>query len=402
MTLGDILHFAFTALARHRRRSLFSVIGMTVGVASVIVLTALGEGAQRFVTDEFSSLGTELLIVIPGKNETTGGVLGGGIGGVPNDLTLDDARALERGIPGVRFAVPIVIGNETVSHLEKRRQLMVVGTTHNFLQTRELHMGTGQFLPPDDIDRGAPVAILGSKAAAELFGIENPLGRVLRIGDWRMRAIGVLEAKGKQIGMDIDDMVIIPVASAMRLFDRSSLFRILLRLDSHSNLDAAKSRTLAILTERHDEEDVTVISQESVVESLSKILNALTLAVAGIGAISLSVAGLGVMNLMLVSVSERTGEVGLLKALGAKRREVQALFLAEAVLLALAGGLLGIAFGFVLVEVFTVFYPKFPASPPVWAIFSALAVAVGMGSIFGVLPARRATNLDPVAALSGR
>jgi len=402
VTLADTLRFAFTALARHRRRSIFSVIGMTVGVASVIVLTALGEGAQRYVTDQFSSLGSELLIVIPGKNETSGGILAGGIGGVPNDLTLDDARALERDIPGVSFVVPMVVGNETVSHLERRRQLIVVGATHQFLETRELHMGSGQFLPRDDFDRGAPVAVIGVKVASELFGNENPLGQVLRIGDWRMRAIGVLEPKGQQIGLNIDDLVIIPVASAMRMFDRSSLFRILLRLDSHSDLEAAKSRTLAILTERHDEEDVTVISQESVVESLSKILNALTLAVAGIGAISLAVAGLGVMNLMLVSVSERTSEVGLLKALGAKRRQVHALFLTEAVLLALAGGLLGIVFGFVLVELFTVFYPKFPAAPPVWAIFSALGVAVAMGSIFGVLPARRATDLDPVAALAGR
>jgi putative ABC transport system permease protein len=402
VTVHDTLHFAFTALARHRRRSLFSVLGMTVGVAAVIVLTALGEGAQRYVTDEFSSLGSELLIVIPGKNETTGGVLAGGIGGVPNDLTLDDALALERGVPGVSFVVPIVVGNETISHLERSRQLIVAGATHDFLETRELRMGTGQFLPRGDLERGAPVAVIGTKVASELFGHENPLGRVLRIGDWRMRTIGVLEAKGQQIGLDIDDLVIIPVASAMRMFDRSSLFRILLRLDSNGDLEAAKAKTLEILTERHDEEDVTVISQESVVESLSKILNVLTLAVAAIGAISLSVAGLGVMNLMLVSVSERTSEVGLLKALGAKRRQVHALFLAEAVLLALAGGVLGIAFGFLLVEVFKVFYPSFPAAPPVWAIVSALGVAIGMGSIFGVLPARQATNLDPVAALSGR
>jgi len=402
VTLNDILRFALTALSRHRRRSVLSVFGMTVGVASVIILTALGEGAQRYVTDEFSSLGSELLIVIPGKNETTGGMLAAGFGGVPNDLTLDDALALERGVPGVSFAVPMVVGNETVSHLERRRQLTVIGVTHDFLETRELRMGTGQFLPREDLERGAPVAVIGSKVASELFGNDNPLGRVLRIGDWRMRAIGVLAPKGHQIGLDIDDLVIIPVASAMRLFDRSSLFRILLRLESHGDLEIAKSKTLEILTERHDEEDVTVISQESVVESLSKILNMLTLAVAGIGAISLSVAGLGVMNLMLVSVSERTSEVGLLKALGAKRREVHALFLAEAVLLALAGGLLGIAFGFLLVEVFKVFYPNFPAAPPIWAIVSALAVAIGMGAIFGVLPARRATNLDPVAALSGR
>jgi putative ABC transport system permease protein len=402
MTLGDILRFAFTALARHRRRSFFSMLGMTVGVAAVIVLTALGEGAQRYVSDEFSSLGTELLIVIPGKNETTGGVFAGGLGGVPNDLTLDDARALERSVPGVSFVVPMTVGNETVSHRERRRQVMVVGATHEFLATRELRMSIGQFLPHDELDRGAPVAVIGSKVASELFGQENPLGGVLRIGDWRMRAIGVLEPKGRQIGMDVDDIVIIPVASAMRLFDRSSLFRILLRLDSHANLDTAKAKTIAILTDRHDEEDVTVISQESVVQSLSKILNALTLAVGGIGAISLSVAGLGVMNLMLVSVSERTGEVGLLKALGAKRQQVLALFLAEAVLLALAGALAGVALGFAMVEVFTLFYPKFPASPPGWAIAAAIAVAVGMGAIFGVLPARRATDLDPVAALAGR
>jgi putative ABC transport system permease protein len=289
-----------------------------------------------------------------------------------------------------------------VSHLERRRQVLIVGATHDFLSTRDLQIGTGQFLPPDDFDRGATIAVLGATVARELFGGENPLGRVLRIGDWRMRTIGVLEPKGRQIGMDIDEIVIIPVASAMRLFDRSSLFRVLLRLDSHADIEAAKASTLEILTERHDEEDVTVISQDSVVQSLSKILRVLTLAVGGIGAISLTVAGLGVMNLMLVSVSERTGEVGLLKALGATRRQVLLLFLAEAVLLALAGATIGIAFGFVLVEGFTVFYPKFPAVPPVWAIFSALGVAVAMGAIFGVLPARRATELDPVAALAGR
>ena len=387
------------ALRRNKMRSALTILGMVIGVAAVITTVGIGQGATRAIESQIASMGNDLLVVMPGTHRRGGA--NSGWGGA-SSLTLDDARALERGIPGVNFVVPMVIGNETVSHLERRRQLMVVGTTYDFLETRELRMGSGRFLPRDDFERGAAVAVIGVTAAAELFGNENPLGRVLRIGDWRMRAIGVLEPKGQQIGIDIDDLVIIPVASAMRLFDRSSLFRILLRLDSHSDLEAAKSRTLAILTERHDEEDVTVISQESVVASLSKILNVLTLAVAGIGAISLSVAGLGVMNLMLVSVSERTGEVGLLKALGAKRQQVHALFLAEAVLLALAGGVLGIALGFVLVELFTVFYPKFPATPPVWAIFSALAVAIGMGSIFGVLPARRATDLDPVAALSGR
>jgi putative ABC transport system permease protein len=397
---GDLVGFAFTALSRHRRRSVLSVLGMTVGVASVVVLTALGEGARRYVTDEFSSLGSSLLIVIPGKTETTGAFPG--VFGVPNDLTLDDARALERGVREALLVAPIVMGTETVSHAARRRQVMVLGATHEFMEARELHVGAGRFLPQEEMDRGAPVAVIGAKVADELFPDENPLGQVVRIGDSRMRTIGVLERKGHQIGLNIDDIVIIPVASAMRLFDRSSLFRIMIKLGAHADLEVAKRRTLEIITERHDEEDITCITQESVVESLSKILNTLTLAVAGIGAISLTVAGLGVMNLMLVSVSERTQEVGLLKAVGAARRQILAIFLTEAVLLAVTGAAIGLALGFVLVRIFVMLYPSFPASPPLWAIAAVLAVALLFGALFGVLPARRATDLDPVTALAGR
>jgi len=400
VTANDLVGFAFTALARHRRRSVLSVLGMTVGVAAVVVLTALGEGARRYVTSEFSTLGSNLLIVIPGKNETIG--IFPGVGGVPNDLTLDDARALQRGVREAVVVAPIVAGNDTVSHLERRRQVMILGATHEFQETRQLRIANGRFLPRDEMDRGAPVAVIGAKVADELFPNENPLGRVVRVGDSRMRVIGVTDRTGHQIGLNIDDIVIIPVASAMRLFDRSSLFRILMKLGAHADLDAAKRRTLAIISERHDEEDITCISQESVVASLSKILNALTLAVAGIGAISLSVAGLGIMNLMLVSVSERTREVGLLKAIGAERSQVLALFLTEAVLLAAVGAAIGIALGFAMVWIFVSIYPAFPAAPPLWAIVSVLLVAMVFGALFGVLPARRATDLDPVAALAGR
>jgi len=400
MSLGDVFGFALTALLRHRRRSLLSVLGMTVGVAAVVMLTALGEGARRYVLDQFSSLGSNLLIVFPGRNETTGAYPG--VGGVPNDLTLDDARALERGIRSVRLVVPIVVATDTVSHRERRRQVGVIGTTHDFLEARELRVEAGEFLPRGEMDRGAPVTVIGATLARELFPDQNAVGSLVRIGDWRMRVIGVLEEQGHQIGLDLDDLAIIPVASAMRLFDRSSLFRILLKLDLHADIERAKQQALAIITDRHDEEDVTCITQESVVASLSKILNALTLAVAGIAAISLTVAGLGVMNLMLVSVSERTAEVGLLKALGAAGNQIVALFLAEAILLASAGALAGLAVGELAVRAFVLVYPSFPATPPAWAIASVIVVAVGLGAAFGVLPARRANRLDPVAALAGR
>jgi putative ABC transport system permease protein len=400
VSFADTAHFAWTALTRQRRRTVLSVLGVTVGVAAVVILTALGEGARLYVVQEFSSLGTNLLIVIPGKNETTG--MFPGVGGVPNDLTLDDAAALAREVREARSVVPISMGNETVSHGERRRQVIVLGTSHDFLEARQLAVQSGRFLPPGEIERGTSVAVIGTKVVEELFAGESPLGRVMRIGDWRMRVIGVLEGKGHQIGVDINDVVIVPVASAMRMFDQSSLFRILVNVSAHSDLERAKQRVLAVITERHDEEDVTCLTQESVVASLSKILTVLTLAVAGIGVISLSVAGLGVMNLMLVSVSERTEEVGLLKAVGATGPQVLVLFLAEAILISAVGALAGIAFGWVLVQVFVAVYPSYPASPPTWAVASVFVVAVVMGALFGVLPARRATRLDPVAALAGR
>jgi putative ABC transport system permease protein len=396
----DTIGFAFAAVARHRRRSLFSVMGMTIGVAAVVMLTALGEGAQRYVTDQFSSIGSNLLMISPGKTETTGGFPG--LGGAPNDLTLDDARALQRELREASMVVPLAAGSETVAHRERRRQVSILGSTHEFLTVRELNVARGTFLPEGEMDRGAAVAVLGHKVARELFPNQSPLGKVVRVGDWRLRVIGVLAPRGRQIGVDIDDLVVIPVALAMRMFDRTSLMRVILKVRSHAEIDGAKQRVVEIIRDRHDEEDITVTAQDSIVSSLSKILTALTLAVGGIAAISLTVAGLGVMNLMLVSVSERTEEVGLLKALGARRRQVLWLFLTESVILAVAGAAAGVALGWAMVRVFVTIYPEFPATPPVWAIIAVVVTALGIGALFGVLPARRATDLDPVEALAGK
>ena len=400
MSLTDLMRFAGGALSGHRLRTGLSMLGVAIGIAAVIMLTALGEGARRYVINQFASLGTNLLIVLPGRVETTGGFPG--FGGVPNDLTLEDAEALRRQVHQARYVVPLSMGVETVSYGEKSRQVPVMGSTHELLVTRDLKMGSGRFLPAGDWDRGSPVAVLGPKLARELFGRQSPIGQVVRIGEWRMRVIGVLGRQGVRLGVDFDDMAVVPVATGMRMLNRSSLFRVLLKVNSHEEIEAAKSRVLEIMIERHDEEDVTLITQDAVISTFSAIIGVLTLALGGIAAISLTVAGIGIMNVMLVSVSERTEEIGLLKALGVRSRQILAVFLAEALLLSSLGGLAGLAGGWGAVYLAVRLWPVVPAAPPAWAVLAALGISVAVGVLFGVLPARRATRLDPVASLARR
>lgn len=400
MSTLDLLRLAFGAIHRHRLRTGLSLLGLAIGVAAVVILTALGEGARSYVSGQFESLGSSLLIVLPGKTDTTGAIPG--IGRAPNDLTLRDVEALRHGIPRVRSVVPLAVGNDTVSHRERRRQVVIVGSTPPFLEARGLELASGRFLPEIEEHRGAPVAVLGHAVARELFPGESPLGRVVRIGAERVRVIGVLRPRGVQLGMDFDEVVIAPVASVMRMFDRTSLFRVLVHVNAFEDLELVRARVLRILTERHGEEDVTVLTQDSVLGALTGILATLTFAVAGIAAISLAVAGIGIMNVMLVSVSERTAEIGLLCALGARRRQVLALFLAEAVMLAAAGGLLGLLASFLATRALRWRFPDFPIELPAWAVAAALSTSFAVGVLFGVLPARRASSLDPVRALSGR
>lgn len=399
MSVADLFRFALSALAGHRLRSALSLVGVAIGVAAVVLLTALGEGARQYVTNQFATLGTQLLVVIPGKVETSGGTPGWG--GTTHELTLDDAEAVVRAVPQVARMAPLVMGTETVRANERQRQVAVLGTTAAFLAVRDLSLAAGSFLPDLPAKRGAPVAVVGQRVARELFFGVNPVGQVVRVGGWRMRVVGVLAARGVHLGMDMDDVVVVPVATGMRMFNRASLFRLLLKGRPTADLDRLKQRVVAVLTERHGEEDVTCLTQDAVIATFSSLLDALTLALVGIAAISLVVAGVGIMNVMLVSVAERTGEVGLLRAVGVQPRQVLACFLTEAALLSTAGGLVGLAAGWGGSAVVAHLYPDFPVAPPAWAPAAALGVALGVGTLFGYLPARRATRLDPVAALAG-
>ena len=399
MRAADLLGFAAGALSGHRLRTGLSVAGVAVGIAAVVALTALGEGARRYVVQEFTSLGSNLVIVMPGRVETTGAMP---YGGVTRDLTIEDAEAIARRVPGVVRTAPVSLATETVRYGDRGRSVAVVGTSADYRHVRQIRVASGRFLPAGGSHLAGHEIVLGTKVARELFGGANPLGKIVRVGPYRFRVVGVLAPKGRSLGFDFDDLVFIPVRTGMRIFNRSTLFRILVETRSAAELGPVKERVLALLRDRHRAEDVTVLTQDAVLSAFSSILGVLTLALVGIASVSLTVAGVGIMNVMLVSVAERRREIGLLKALGASDRQVLAAFLAEAVVLSSAGGALGVGAGFAAVRAFVRVYPTFPASPPAWSVAAALGVSVLVGAVFGVVPARRATRLDPVAALTGR
>jgi putative ABC transport system permease protein len=401
MTAWDVARFSLQALAGHRLRSWLLLAAMAIGVAAVVVLTGLGEGARGYVSGEFRSLGTNLLIVLPGRTETRGGPPPL-LGETPRPLTLQDATALLRS-RAVRRIAPLTFGTAPVSRGGRSREAAIMGSTADFFAVRHLTMGSGRPLPAGDPERAAPVCVLGAKLRAELFGSESPLGKWVRIGDRRFRVIGVVGSRGLSIGLDLDEMAVIPVAAAQALFNSDSLFRILVEARSREEVPRAQADLLDIISRRHEgEDDITVITQDALLSTFDRIFTALTLTVAGIAAISLGVAGILIMNVMLVAVAQRRAEIGLLKALGAAPVEILVLFLAESTALALAGALLGLLAGQLGTLAIRSLYPSLPVAAPWWAIAAGLGVAVASGALFGVLPARRAARLDPVQALSRR
>ena len=399
---ADLFRFARDAAAGNPLRATLLVLAMAIGVAAVVVLTALGDGARRFVMNEFSSLGSNLVIVLPGRTETGGFSPGGAITNTPRDLTVDDAQALLRARAVTRVA-PLAIGTSEISAGGRLREVMVAGTTAEYLQLRRMGLAQGRFLAAGDWNHGAAEVVIGANVRRELFGNNPALGQLVRVGDRRVRVVGILAASGQGLGMNTDELVMVPVSLAQAMFNSNTLFRILIEANSRDAIEAAKAQVSEIIRMRHDGElDVTVITQQAVLSTFDRLLGTLTLGVAGIAAISLAVAGILVMNVMLVSVTQRTAEIGLLKALGATGGRIRLVFLTEAAMLSLTGAIVGYVLGQVGAALIRQFYPTFPAYAPDWAVLAALGTALVTGIIFGVLPARRAARLDPVQALSRR
>ena len=400
MKLIDVMRFSSGSLLGSSARTLLMILAMSIGVAAVVVLTGLGEGARRYVVNQFSSLGTNLVIVLPGRTETAGIGPGMLLGQIPRELTLDDAQALLRSTAIGRVA-PLTIGSSQISRGALNRDVVILGSTGDLLEVRHMSLGQGQFLPTGDMNSSESVCVLGAKIRRELFGQERAIGAWVRLGDRRFRVIGVLASQGESMGFNTDEIVIVPVASAHLLFNTSGLFRILVEAKSRDAIAQAQRDAEQILLRRHNgERDVTVITQDAVLATFDRILTALTLAVGGIAAISLAVAGILIMNVMLIAVSQRIREIGLLKALGATAAQIRNLFFAEAILLSGIGSVVGLILGEAGVLAIGKIYPSLPVVAPWWAVLAALGTAMGTGIMFSVWPARRAARLDPVMALS--
>jgi len=396
MALTDLVILAGGALRGHRLRTVLSMLGIAIGVCAVILLTSIGEGTRRYVLDQFTQFGTNIIGINPGKQETIG--IPGVLGGTTKKLTIDDAEALAR-LPGVEQVAMFSLGSARVEAQGRGRSVYVYGATAALIDVLQFRVRQGSFLPAGDPRRGSSVAVLGPTLKRELFGEINALGKFVRVGGQRFRVIGVMEPKGQILGMDIDDVVYVPVAQGLKLFNQDELFEIDV-VFSHGGLERQVATAVrATLTERHGREDFTITTQTEMLDVFGNVMNMVTAGVAAIGGISLLVGSIGILTIMWIAVGERTSEIGLLKALGATSTQVQLLFLAESGALSLAGGAFGVGLGFGLAILARTAVPGLPVHIPTEFVIAALAVSFATGLTAGVLPARRAAALDPVDAL---
>jgi putative ABC transport system permease protein len=398
---GDLAGIVWGGLRMHAVRTRLTYSAIAVGVASVLLLAALGEGVRAWVMAQFSTLGANSLIALPGRTETRGGIPL--LPASTRDLTLDDARAVSQRLPGVRRVIPLVIGEARISHGGRVRAATVVGSTTGYLELMNATVLRGSNLAREEMEADSRACVLGRTLARELGGGSEILGSRIRVGDYSYRVIGILGAQGQRLMVDLDDTIVLPVAGALKMFNRSGLFRIIVQIGAAADQERARAALESILRERHDgEEDFTILTPGAIAESFGSVIGILTRGLAGIAAISLAVAGIGVMNVMVVTVVERSPEIGLMKALGAGGGQILSLFLAEAAALSLMGGLFGSGAGYLLVMGARALLPEVPFHIPGWALASGLGVAVATGMAFGYLPAARAARLEPLDALRKR
>jgi len=396
MLRTDLIRLTLHSITAHRLRSVLTALGIGIGVTAVVLLTSIGEGVNRYVVDQFTQFGTTTLGIQPGKANTLG--VSSSVFNSIRPLSLADAEAIERA-PYVLHSVPVVSGSASIEAAGRERTVNVFAVGPGFDQAFKFEVASGEFLPPDDLERARSVAVIGATVHQELYDGANPLGDRIRIGGNRFRVVGVMEAKGQMLGIDLDDSVYIPAARGLELFDRESLHEIDVLYAENAPVDEVVSGISRILTARHGTEDFTIITQQQMLDVLGSIVDVLTLGVAALGGISLLVGGVGIFTIMTIAVRERTAEIGLLRAIGATRRRIATFFLSEAMLLSGLGGLLGLAVGYLIVLIAQFAVAGLPLRLSLGYAAMAEIIAIIIGLVAGVLPAKHAAELEPLDAL---
>lgn len=402
--LSEIIKIALTALRANKMRSSLTMLGVVIGVSSVILLVSIGAGLKTYITSQLEGLGANTIFVFPGEFEIApaGGGGGGPSGAMPgagiaaSKFTFDHLNDLKRGAQTAKAVMGYTENNGTMRYKGKTHITQVSGTGPEYPEIRNQKVILGSFFTASQYNSAKKVAVLGKSAVEELFGEENPVGKTFTISDQHYTIMGVLEAKGAFGGIDVDDIVFIPTTTAMRQFDMEHIQSFWVQSQSSETIPQTKEEIENILAKTLKKDEFSVLDTESLLSVISSVLGVLTIALGGIAAISLVVGGIGIANIMLVSVTERTREIGLRKAVGATPRIILVQFLTEAIILSVTGGFMGILIGgggSLLAKQFI------PITVTLWAILIAFLVSVAIGVIFGIAPALRAARLTPVDAL---
>jgi putative ABC transport system permease protein len=404
MNIFESLKMATQTLISNKLRSGLTMLGIVIGNASVIGMIGVGEGTQILAQDQFKSLGPNTLFILPGSPKAQNIRSGG----VPPTLVLNDARAIARQVPSVAAVAPVLQNSFVVSYQSITTTSIIQGTTKDFPEVRNFALDKGRFITAQDVKEDKQVAMLGTDIAERLFGNNNPLGKQIRINNLSFEVVGLMEAKGSSFGSNQDDAIFVPITTmSKRIIGRTSPFGLRVSLISVSaknseSMDAAEFQITNLLRRRHKivgEDDFTVRNQKDALTIVSTITGALTLLLGAIAGISLLVGGIGVMNIMLVSVTERTQEIGLRKAIGATQNDILTQFTIEAIILSTVGGIIGTLIGVGGIIVVRNFSPLKTAAISPSAIVLAVSVSGAIGLFFGVVPARQAARLDPIEAL---
>ncbi len=396
MKIKDIFIFSSYSVISQKMRSFLTSLGIAVGVVCVIFLTSLGQGLQVFIISQFTQFGSNIIGISPGKTETMGMPLG--TFGSTKPLSFEDAAALEK-LTSLEVVVPVSGGSAEIESADRMRRSMVIGTGADYDIIVGADNMVGKYLPHDNPKTPRAFAVLGPDMRDELFGSKDPLGMSIRVNSERFRVIGVLPEKGDFLGMNLDDAVYIPIAKFNNMFNRVGFQEIDVIHTDNVTSDEAVASIKRLLISRHGGDDTTINTQADMLESLGEIMKWLKFTVAAFGGISLLVGGVGIFTIMTVAVNERTSEIGVLRAIGASRRRIRDVFLLESIYLAILGAAMGLAIGFLAIELSLAIYPEMPIAVAWEYILYAVIISLFIGLTAGYLPAKSAAQMDPIEAL---